>query len=523
MSNTVLYAGPSLYGIKESLVEGITLKGPCKQSDLFEDLTDKDIENIIVADGLYKTIPAPWHKEFLLTLEAGKNIYGVSSLGALRASELDCFGMKGYGKIYEYFKNGIRDDSDVALLHMGEDEGWKPTTVAFVEIYFWLNHLEDVGMIDREIKSILIEREKLCYFEQRTWGKIKKDMEALIGKEASNRCVDRFQSQKRNDLESLLTLYRLGELGKSNTVSNISVAWTPYIPRQLSKDSRVVNISESSDHANTISNFMIFCFLRSPAIVHELYIKTWTRSLVDDMARLKGQTSSEECEVTSMFCRQDAVSKILRAERQPPIEVRSFTDRIESEWLYDSIRRYKVVQCGSNSSGATISKEDAISFTSSAVEWLDCVLDVRDERICSQVFKGRYEKHIVDCVCRGESIDIENEERLFILLEFLAGNVLFHSYGRNRLFEELLACKRYEEWVREWNTFLRQEQQLRPHLLYIDSLEEGEALRAVKDVRSLLNKNLFWIGNTDDVLGLYFHDMWQLAIMYICMERSRWL
>lgn len=523
MSKTVLYAGPSLYGIEEWLVEGLIVKGPCKQSDLFEDLSDSEVKDIIVADGLYKTIPAPWHKEFLLTLEAGKNLYGVSSLGALRASELDCFGMKGYGKVYEYFKGEIRDDSDVALLHMGEDERWKPTTVAFVEIYFWLKRLEDVGLIDRDTRNILTEKERSCYFEQRTWGKVKRDMEKLIGPEATRRCINSFKSQKRYDLESLLRMYRLGEMGNSSKAFDFDVAWTPYIPRQLSKDSRVLNISRSSNHANTVSNFMIFCFLRSPGVVHELYLKTWTRSLEDDIARLRGATSSEECEVSSRICRQKAVKKIIRPKERSISKGRSVKDRFKSEWLYDSMRRYKEIQCKSSLHEGAISKDSTLLFTGAAIEWLDTVRKVRKEQICSHVFKSRYQGHIVDCVCRGESIDIEREESMFMLLEFLAGNVLFHSYGRNGLFEEVLACDKYEEWVKEWNTFLVQEGELKPHALYIDAFKEEEAHVAVKKVKSLLNMNLFWINNPEDVLGLYFHDMWQFTTMYVCMERSQWL
>ena len=110
-----------------------------------------------------------------------------------------------------------------------------------------------------------------------------------------------------------------------------------------------------------------------------------------------------------------------------------------------------------------------------------------------------------------------------MLLEFFSGNVLFHSYGRNRLFGAIIKCHEYQEWAKDWDIFLQQERQLKPHALYIDGLEEDEGLRAVKKVRVLLNKNIFWVGNTGDILGLYFHDMWQLAIMQICMERSGWI
>jgi len=438
MTKTVLYAGPSLYGIDKSLTEGIRVKGPCKQSDLFEDIADDKVENIIVADGLYKNIPAPWHKEFLLTLEAGKRVIGVSSLGALRAAELDSFGVKGYGKVYEYFKSGIRDDSDVALLHMAEYEGWKPTTVAFVEVYFWLETLRESGTIDSQTFEILTEKQRSCYFEKRTWGYVRRELESLVGVDTAEKCIEMFVSQKKQDLEEVLHTHRLGELNSSDYSLNFDVSWTPYIPRQLTKDARVEEVSESGDHANTISNFTIFCFLRSPRAVHNLYIRTWTECLIDDLARISGKTQGEDCEVSSRLQRLQAISDIIRPEGRKMPRLRSIGSAKESEWLYNSIRRHKEIQSGKKLIEDYVEQEEAEEFIGTAIEWLKTVTSVRDEKICSHVYKGRFKQHIVDCICRGEDVSVENEERLFMLLEFFSGNVLFHSYGRNRLFGAII-------------------------------------------------------------------------------------
>ena len=58
-------------------------------------LNHKLYRRIILADGLHKSTPAPWHKEILMALEMNIEVYGVASLGALRAAELDVYGMKG--------------------------------------------------------------------------------------------------------------------------------------------------------------------------------------------------------------------------------------------------------------------------------------------------------------------------------------------------------------------------------------------------------------------------------------------
>ena len=55
-------------------------------------------------------------------MQAGIHVYGAASIGALRAAELDAFGMRGIGRIYEDFREGVlEDDDEVAVLHGPEE------------------------------------------------------------------------------------------------------------------------------------------------------------------------------------------------------------------------------------------------------------------------------------------------------------------------------------------------------------------------------------------------------------------
>ena len=51
--------------------------------------------------------PTVWHKEILWAMAQGIHVFGGASIGALRAAELDVFGMKGIGRIYEDFRDGV--------------------------------------------------------------------------------------------------------------------------------------------------------------------------------------------------------------------------------------------------------------------------------------------------------------------------------------------------------------------------------------------------------------------------------
>ena len=111
----IIYLGPSGYKIdNKGLLNGWLAKPPCKQADIMNDIQQYKPKKICIVDGLYKTIPAPWHKELLLALENNVVVDGVGSLGALRAAELDEYGMNGYGWIYNFIKaNEPIDDSIV--------------------------------------------------------------------------------------------------------------------------------------------------------------------------------------------------------------------------------------------------------------------------------------------------------------------------------------------------------------------------------------------------------------------------
>ncbi|MGI9550584.1 MAG: TfuA-like protein, partial [Aurantibacter sp.] len=119
-SQTIIYAGPSLTAQTIQLINtsGFRLLPPIKRTDLTELVNEKFSGNIIIADGIFQQVLAVGHKEIIKTIEAGSCVYGVSSLGAIRAYELRHYGMKGFGKVYSRFlESEDFQDDEVALLH----------------------------------------------------------------------------------------------------------------------------------------------------------------------------------------------------------------------------------------------------------------------------------------------------------------------------------------------------------------------------------------------------------------------
>lgn len=129
-----VFAGPSLPSPFRPLDPIFEWHPPASAGDLLS-LAENAPETLCLIDGYFDSCPAPWHKELLLLMAAGTTVYGASSMGALRAAELDAFGMIGIGAIFEAYSAGrLVGDDEVALIHAPERLDWAPLSVPMVEL-----------------------------------------------------------------------------------------------------------------------------------------------------------------------------------------------------------------------------------------------------------------------------------------------------------------------------------------------------------------------------------------------------
>ena len=80
------------------LAPEVELWPPICQGDLSTALERSRPAAILIVDGEFSQNLSVWHKEILHALHLGVRVIGVSSMGALRAAELDRFGMEGSGR-----------------------------------------------------------------------------------------------------------------------------------------------------------------------------------------------------------------------------------------------------------------------------------------------------------------------------------------------------------------------------------------------------------------------------------------
>jgi hypothetical protein len=165
----VIFAGPSLPPAARPPDPAFEWRPPVRQGEAYEAaLTRPAVIGIV--DGYFEVTPTVWHKEILWAMAQGIHVYGSASIGALRAAELDSFGMVGIGRVYECFRDGIlTDDDEVAVLHGPEELGYPAVTEAMVNIRATLDAAVKEGAFAAPVAVSLIEIGKALFYKQRNW------------------------------------------------------------------------------------------------------------------------------------------------------------------------------------------------------------------------------------------------------------------------------------------------------------------------------------------------------------------
>lgn len=166
----VIFAGPSLPpAARRDCGSEIDWRPPVRQGELYRAALDRPAA-IGLIDGYFEVTPTVWHKEILWAMGQGVHVYGAASIGALRAAELDTYGMKGIGRIYEDFRDGVlEDDDEVAVLHGPEELGYPALTEAMVNIRATLNAALRAKILSTALATQLTVIGKSLFYKERTY------------------------------------------------------------------------------------------------------------------------------------------------------------------------------------------------------------------------------------------------------------------------------------------------------------------------------------------------------------------
>ena len=200
----VVFAGPSLSADEiNELFPDVLVLPPICQGDLLSAWEMHRPEVCVIVDGEFGQSLSVWHKEILFVLHQGVHVVGASSMGALRAAEMERFGMVGVGEIFAHYSGGfLTADEDVALLHGDEQMGWQPFTWPMVNCWATLRHLEESGQLDQATSSLLEAALRSLHFSRRITPALAAELEQRgrsDARELAALFADNYVDQKRLD------------------------------------------------------------------------------------------------------------------------------------------------------------------------------------------------------------------------------------------------------------------------------------------------------------------------------------
>lgn len=205
----ILFAGPSLVGLEPALIDGFELRPPARRGDFDAILGESlDPKVIILSDGVFHQCPSVGHAEIRRTITAGWQVWGVSSMGAIRAAEMRGHGMLGFGQVYQRFVDDPDfADDEVALLHLGEPP-YIPVTEPLIHMRLFVSGLRDDGLLGEGEEIKIIDELKGLWYGKRYWSRMGEILERethLTKAEIAERMLTLPKFRRKNlDLEQLL-------------------------------------------------------------------------------------------------------------------------------------------------------------------------------------------------------------------------------------------------------------------------------------------------------------------------------
>ncbi|MDP2846273.1 MAG: TfuA-related McrA-glycine thioamidation protein [Candidatus Methanoperedens sp.] len=193
----VVYTGTSISHSDAGKILDADYRPPVKRHDIVR-LMKSPPEIIVIIDGVFFDSAAVAHREIIEALKMGITVVGGASMGALRASELEPYGMIGVGKIYEMYKNGVLESDDEVAVTF-DAEKLEPLSVPLVNVRVTVEQAVVMGVLTKEQASAVVDTTRKIFYPERNYWNI------------VNECVKNGVIED-SDKEKLLGFFRAHEV-----------------------------------------------------------------------------------------------------------------------------------------------------------------------------------------------------------------------------------------------------------------------------------------------------------------------
>ena len=205
----------------KKILPNADVAGPIARRDLLGDIKKK-YNVVIIIDGKFQQSYAVSPSEIMDAIRSGIRVYGSSSMGALRASEMENYGMIGCGKVFDHIKSQdfFRDD---LLGQVFEGETNSAANSAYVDFYFNLETLVNKKQLKPDHFEKILKVFAQLHFAERTIPKLLKNCENMFRtnpylKDVIIRAGTKMGSQKKRDGLELLKKVKK-DLSKINSLN----------------------------------------------------------------------------------------------------------------------------------------------------------------------------------------------------------------------------------------------------------------------------------------------------------------
>ncbi len=170
MQKIIVFLGPSLERSAAEKILSAEYRPPAKRGDLLAAVHDGALI-IGLIDGVFHQESAVAHREILTAIKKGVRVVGASSMGALRAAEMDTLGMVGIGEIYCMYKSGELESDDEVALVFDPSSGFA-LSEPLINIRFTLKRALKEEIIDTAVHDALLASARSLFYPKRTYRSI---------------------------------------------------------------------------------------------------------------------------------------------------------------------------------------------------------------------------------------------------------------------------------------------------------------------------------------------------------------
>ena len=164
-----MFVGPTLNGSSRVVeASGVKLMPPVKRGDIDRLVATRRPGVAVIVDGQFHQCLSVSHAEIRTALAHGWQVWGLSSMGAIRACEMKHMGMRGYGDVYEWFcRDAEFRDDEVALTHCA-DKPYVALSEPLIHIRVWLDELVKTRLLRASQQNRLLKELMSLWYGERT-------------------------------------------------------------------------------------------------------------------------------------------------------------------------------------------------------------------------------------------------------------------------------------------------------------------------------------------------------------------